>query len=110
MSGELGALRNIGGIMRAAKEEQKRLLEEAAKRLQFLPLSELGDLVKALSPDGHGSSLVDRMMSVEGKKVRVAVWEMKDNCCVHKQYVVGNAHRTIIGKAGDESWIEAWRA
>jgi hypothetical protein len=49
-------------------------------------------------------------MRVSGKVVRVAVWEMRENRCEHKQYAVGNVHRAKIGEIGEESWVEAWIA
>lgn len=49
-------------------------------------------------------------MKQMGVKVRVAVWEMRDGRCEHKQYNVGSTTRAKIGETGDKDWVEAWIA
>jgi len=104
----MSELREALALSAALPKIQEQLLAELVPLLKTVPLSHLSNAIAAIKQH-HGLDH-ESLMRVSGKVVRVAVWEMRENRCEHKQYAVGNVHRAKIGEIGEESWVEAWIA
>jgi len=104
----MSELREALALAAALPQLQQQLLDELIPLLRRIPLAHLSDAIQAIK-EHHGLNY-ESLMRVKEAKVRVAVWEMRDNRCEHKQYQVGNVQRAKIGEIGEPEWIEAWIA
>ena len=118
----MSELREALQLAAALPKLKAEALERASKALQHLTISDLHLLADAIEnqygPNGRtapqfqsaNGGLAASVMKQMGVKVRVAVWEMRDGRCEHKQYNVGSTTRAKIGETGDKEWVEAWIA
>jgi len=104
----MSELREALAMAAALPQIQRQQLDRLLPLLKRIPISQLADAADAI--EKHGGLTYESLMRVQGKKVRVAIWEMRDNRCEHKQYAVGNVHNARIGKIGDAEWVEGWIA
>lgn len=104
----MSELREAMALAAALPEIQKQEIERLVSMLKRVPVSQVSQAADAIAR--HGELTYQSLMRIQDVKVRVAVWEMRDNRCEHKQYNVGNVQRARIGEIGDTEWYEAWIA
>jgi len=118
----MSELRDALQLAAALPKLKAEALERTRAALEHLTISDLHLLADAIEnvygPNGRtapqfqssNGGLAASLMKQMGVRVRLAVWEMRDGRCEHKQYAVGTTIRAKIGEIGDKEWLEAWIA
>jgi len=118
----MSELNEAMALSAALPELKREAIARARNVLDLMTISDLHLFADAIAneygPNGRtapsfqsaNGGLAASIMKQMGVKVRVAVWEMRDNRCEHKQYQIGTTTRARIGNIGDTEWVEAWIA
>lgn len=105
----MSELREAMALAAALPAIQQQELDRLIPLLKRIPISQLSAAADAI--EQHRELSVDSLMRVGRKKVRVAVWEIREGRCEHKSYSVGNTMKARIGEIGAaEGWVEGWIA